>query len=81
MEEGIKIGDAVKSYDFPGYDLYFVKGVVEDIVVLDGCTRYKIKVEASYDEDGEYAGPEYVYPPVNGTKNLFGGVTNGVVKI
>lgn len=82
MVEKIKIGDMVKSYDFPGMEMYYVKGVVEDIVVLDGCKRYKIKVEAAYDEDGEYAfGAEYVYPPVNGLDKFCGGKTNGVVKI
>lgn len=91
MEE-IKVGDHVRSFDFAlgpvsnkdltGEHACYVEGVVEDIEFFRGCERYKIRVTRRVfggidREDKE----DYVYPPVNGTSMVLGGVTNCVEKI
>ncbi len=91
--QAINIGDAVRSFDFPhfgaGMDLdgphaCYVEGVVESIgaVVLDGCSRYKIKVTARK-MSGRWVltSGDYVYPPVNGTPTTGGRVCDGVKPI
>ena len=86
----ITVRDRVKSYDFPdrlvydrkGAEACFVEGVVIGIVRMEGCDRYEIAVDRrvfrGMNEKGPFA---MVYPPVNGTPSLFGGPTNGVVKV
>jgi hypothetical protein len=81
----IKVGDRVRSYDFPGSrDDCYIEGVVEEVgIMLEGCPRYKIRGERIVwrgKDEGAPADP-YVYPPVNGTPTLFGDVTNGVKRL
>ncbi len=87
----ISVGDRVRSFDFAtspgGRDLEgeracYVEGVVEDLVRIDGCLRYKILVERDVfggKEESTRVG-RYMHPPVNGTPRLIGGasVTNFV---
>ena len=84
----IKVGDKVRSFDFQSKDLTgeracFVEGTVENCPVLEGCHRYAIRVETSVfggKEDKRRVG-SVVYPPINGTPSLFGGVTDFVEPI
>ena len=75
----IKVGNRVRSYDFARDRECYVEGIVEGFERLEGCERYKIRVERKV-----WAGEEcgcnngYVYPPLNGTPRLFGGECNGV---
>lgn len=59
----------------------YVDGEVEAIGedVMEGCPRYRIRV-VSQTVGGEPRAdlPDYVYPPVNGTKSLFGDRCCGV---
>ena len=87
----ISVGDRVRSFDYAtspgGRDLdgeraCYVEGVVEDLVRIDGCLRYKILVERDVfggKEESTRVG-RYMHPPVNGTPRLIGGasVTNFV---
>ena len=83
-DETIKVGDRVRSFDFEGCDDCYIDGVVESIGdKLEGCPRYKIRVQTLV-FGGEVQTdhvPPYVYPPVNGTETWLGGVTAGVVKL
>ncbi len=87
----IQVGDRVRSFDFAtspgGRDLEgeracYVEGVVEELVRVDGCLRYKIRVERDVfgGEDCTVRVGRYCHPPVNGTPRLIGGasVTNFV---
>ena len=87
----ISVGDRVRSFDFAtspgGRDLEgeracYVEGVVEDLVRIDGCLRYKILVERDVfgGKEGSTRVGRYMHPPVNGTPRLIGGasVTNFV---
>lgn len=84
----IKVGDRVRSFDFPdrwrdltGPNACYVEGTVVGFASQD-CRRYEIKVERHVFSGREMAGhAEFVFPPVNGTECLFGGTTNGVEKI
>lgn len=84
----IAVGDRVRSDDFP-WDRgdrppCYAEGVVEEITPpIEGCPRYKIRVEARVfnGETREFVPGEYVYPPVNGTPQTMGGPTSGVKKI
>lgn len=92
MDE-INVGDSVRSFDFDSHDLTgdracYVEGVVEAIVKMEGCDRYAIRMTRRVFAGVEQAAQWWprredgmFYPPVNGTKKLFGGVTNGVEKI
>ena len=87
----ISVGDRVRSFDFAtspggrelqGERACYVEGVVEDLVRIDGCLRYKILVEWDVfggKEESTRVG-RYMHPPVNGTPRLIGGasVTNFV---
>lgn len=89
----IKAGDKVRSFDFEhskglleGPRACYVEGTVCEIVEIDGCDRYKIQIEkrmfgGKLDEISSES--EYVYPPVNGTRMMFGDedFTNFVVKM
>lgn len=87
MADEIKVGDRVRSYDFDITRQCYVEGVVEEITEpMEGCRRYKIRVERRTWEGEEEPlsdDPElrYVYPPLNGLPKLFGGYTNGVEKL
>ena len=84
----IKVGDKVRSFDFPhsrdvdGDRACYVEGVVEGFKEVEGCERYVVRVDRKVftgkEEDilGRYP---YVFPPVNGTPRLLGGVCDGVV--
>ena len=81
----IRAGDKVRSYDFEGNEQCYMEGVVIAIVKLDGCRRYKIKVERQV-WGGEvvrekFSDDDCVYPPVNGTVKTFGGVCNFVKRL
>jgi hypothetical protein len=79
----IKIGDKVRSYDFPGVrDDCYMEGTVIGFTEIEGCNRYIIATDR-YVLEGKFhtAAVRRVYPPVNGTPKLFGGVCDGVVKI
>lgn len=82
--EEIKPGDRVRSYDFEFRRDCYVEGVVVEITEpIEGCPRYKIRVERLI-WDGEVqplVGTTYAVPPVNGTPTLLGRVTNGVEKL
>ena len=85
----IQVGDRVRSFDFVqgdfGRDLEgeracYVEGVVEAFVEREGCPRYELRVEREVfggDQFYHRAG-RLVYPPVNGTPKLFGGVCDNV---
>jgi hypothetical protein len=83
----IQVGSKVRSFDFPhnqdisGERACYVEGEVEGFKEVEGCQRYIIRVDLKVfggkEEDilGRYP---YVYPPVNGTPRMLGGVTNFV---
>lgn len=81
----IKPGDRVRSYDFEGRRDCYVEGVVVEIVERGGCDRYAINVERIVFADKSpslgRANLGNIYPPVNGTPKLFGGICNGVEKL
>jgi hypothetical protein len=74
----LAVGDRVRSYDFAGTRDCYVEGLVEAITPpLEGCARYKIRVERQV--LGGVTAPvraEFVYPPVNGTHTMMGRLTN-----
>ena len=78
----IKVGDKVRSFDFPHSREYWFEGVVEGFERIEGCDRYKIKIDRQFREGKEVdihpQRPPHIFPPVNGTPRLLGGVTNGV---
>ena len=88
----IKVGDKVRSFDFPGRPdgraltgprACYVEGTVEAIGAFDefpDCDRYKIKVrETVFRGVSRPPHVEYIFPPVNGTPNAFFDETfNGV---
>ena len=80
----INIGDKERSFDFSTQDLEgpracYVEGTVERLEEQGGCLRYVVKVDRQVFGGEEVDdGPEYVCPPVNGTRKFFGGTTNGV---
>jgi hypothetical protein len=85
----ICVGDLVRSYDFnsrrdiEGTEACYIEGVVQEIVHVSGCERYKIRctrriiagVADSTDINRAY------FPPVNGMPTAFGGLTSFVEKI
>jgi hypothetical protein len=92
MDNVIKVGDTVRSFDFPdttkdieGDNACFVEGVVEGIgrfIEWQACDMYKIKctrkVFGGEERDNH---EEYYFAPINGTSKFGGGVTDGVVKV
>ena len=76
----IEVGNRVRSYDFQRDRECYVEGIVEGFEHVEGCERYKIRVErkvwAGEEVESPYRG--HVYPPLNGTPRLFGDVCNGV---
>jgi hypothetical protein len=76
-------GERVRSYDFGGIRTCYAEGIVEVITEpMEGCRRYKLRVETCVFDGQSVALEEpYVYPPVNGTPTTFGGVTNGVERV
>lgn len=91
--ETVRVGDKVRSYDFPedlredARGCYF-EGVVEAIGLFEfdnrSCERYRIRVTArKWMGKAEYLTERHVYPPVNGTPvaGRLRKVTHGVVKL
>lgn len=79
----IGLGERVRSYDFEGIRNCYAEGVVEAITEpMEGCRRYKLRVETRV-LDGQSVAIDdpYVYPPLNGTPRTFGGITNCVERI
>jgi hypothetical protein len=89
MENGLKVGDRVRSFDFESRDLVgaracYIEGTVLAIGVppreVCNCEgHYHVRVDRQVFggvERKELVG-RMVYPPVNGTPGLFG-ATNGV---
>ena len=90
----IEIGNQVRSFDFAltlddgaqlGRDLEgeracYVEGVVESFIELEGCQRYKIRVDRDVfgGEESDRRVGNMIYPPVNGTPKLLGRVTDYV---
>jgi hypothetical protein len=73
----IKVGDRVRSFDFPGEaDCYFV-GMVESITVHK---QYKIKVEYQVWEGKRVPDNQnycaYVCPPLNGLEGFAGPIVS-----
>lgn len=89
----IKIGDRVRSFDFEDRDLCgpracYVEGTVVGVGTFPefpDCPRYKIAVEREVFGGEEHwdfeVGAAFVYPPVNGTRRMMGGVTGGVERM
>lgn len=76
----IQVGSKVRSYDFPHALDCYVEGVVEDFKEFEGCKRYMLRVDRKVWAGEEVKDPYrgHVYPPVNGTPKLCGGVCDGV---
>ena len=83
----IKIGDKVRSFDTEFMPFSWVEGEVVGTEVVDGCERYVVEVsewKTCRDENGihnhvveikftpEKSKRKKVYPPVNGTRLMFG---------
>ena len=87
VDTTIKIGDMVRSYDFPGdRDDCYVEGKVTAIGKFEfpDCPRYEIATTRRVISGKEVEVTveiSHVYPPVNGTPKLLGGVCDGVEKI
>ena len=84
----IKVGDRVRSFDFDRRDLEgiraaYVEGTVQKIEYHNGCDRYIIGVERRiFAGEVSVTHPEMIVaPPVNGTPKMFGGYTDGVVRV
>jgi len=76
-------GERVRSFDFGGIRTCYAEGVVEAITEpMEGCPRYKLRVETRVFEGQRVdVDTPYLYPPVNGTPTILGGVTNCVERI
>ena len=84
----IRRGDRVRSFDFDCRDINgeracYIEGTVSTISIEAGCARYVIVVERAVfgGKEVPFDRPKAVYPPVNGTLKMFGGVTNHVQRI
>jgi hypothetical protein len=92
MDE-IKIGDKVRSFDFPdreekpltGPRACYLEGEVIGFETRGGCLRYVVRctkrVFGGVELDPREWEDTHFMPPVNGTPTLFGSVTNGVEKV
>ena len=81
----IQVGSKVRSFDFDycrdltGERACYVEGKVIGIEPHGGCDRYVIEVSrAIFGGEERDAWPKKVYPPLNGTPKLMGGVCNAV---
>ncbi|MBT7401296.1 MAG: hypothetical protein HN774_09030 [Bacteroidetes Order II. Incertae sedis bacterium] len=86
--EGPLIGDRVRSFDFQhmrdieGDRACYMIGQITGLKQVEGCWRYKIEVQQCIQGGQEQANfPAVIYPPVNGTNRMFGGVCDGVESI
>ena len=88
-EHDVKVGDYVRSYDFPGLreDTYIEGTVVAVAPPVKGIAHpvYEIRAERIVDEGKDVtmdnARPLMIYPPVNGVPHSLGGYCYGVVKV
>lgn len=84
---GLKGNNRPLGMEDSGERASWIEGIVHAIGedVIEGCPRYKIEVvlrrRGKQVSQIETSDPEYVYPPVNGTRSLMGGVTCGVTAI
>lgn len=78
----IRVGDRVRSYDFPERRDCYVEGKVAAIKEHHGCQQYLIQADKSVwrGEQVTFTN-EWVYAPVNGTPTTMGRTTNGVEKL
>ena len=82
---GPLVGDRVRSFDFHGNkDLEgpracYMEDQITGLEQIEGCWRYKIEVRKCVG-GGKVREqfPAVIYPPVNGTPRMFGGVCDGV---
>lgn len=84
----MKIGDRVRSYDFPDSPRRaecYVEGVIVGFRERVDCKRYVILVDKDVWDGKDYRAPgvrnrvgEEVFPPVNGTRRSMGGICDGV---
>ena len=82
----VKVGTRVRGYDFDNRNLVgdrasYIEGVIESIGVFsEGCDRYAIRVDRDVfgGKESKARVGQLVFPPLNGTPSLFGGVTNFV---
>ena len=81
----IQVGDFVRSFDFPhhreleGERACYMEGRVVDFQDHQGCKRYVIEVaRCVFGGEERDAWPKRIFPPVNGTRRLLGGVCDGV---
>ena len=89
LEETIRMGDKVRSYDFEGNRDCYVEGVVESVgtfanlfPVAFPCSRYKIRVTARvWNGVAVESLADYVYPPVNGSSSMTGDFMNSVESV
>lgn len=84
---GLKGNSRPLGMEDKGERASWIEGIVHSIgeEIIEGCPRYKIEVVlrrrgAEVKERGSKE-PQYVYPPVNGTRSTMGGVTCGVTAI
>ena len=82
---GPLIGDRVRAFDFDddrdleGSRACYMEGQITGIKQIEGCWRYKIEVrKCVFGGKVRDNFPKVVYPPINGTPRLFGGVCDGV---
>jgi len=60
---------------------FSISGAGEHTAVFEDCDRYVIRVTNKVFAGKEVESrPPFVFPPVNGTPKLFGGICNGVVR-
>ena len=76
----IQTGQRVRSYDFERERQCYIVGIIEGLTFLEGCHRYKIRVERKVWAGKEVNNPRkcFVFPPINGTLKLQQGVCVGV---
>ena len=92
--EPIKVGDEVRSYDFPDDTREDARGCYHEGTVVaigrfsfdgEACDRYKIAVSKRYwlGKPQYLSDSRYVFPPANGTPiaGRRGAVTHGVAKL
>ncbi len=80
MSKSWAINSKLRSYDFEHTKTCYIEGTLLGFERLEGCDRYIIRVEKVVFSNQEEANSSLlnnnVYPPVNGTPKLFGGVCN-----
>ena len=77
----IKVGDYVRSYDFPGDVTCYMEGMVVDVDNFNGHYRIEVEKAVSNGKPSK-VNPKgiVILPPMNGLQGMRG-LTRGVVKI